>query len=209
MNDKLIFYALLNASLISILLLIVYFFPLPLHGVYPHTIEGLWGIITAPLLHASIEHLFNNLFSLFILLFILFLHFSPVSWQILLISYLLPGFFTWFLGREAYHVGSSGMVYALTTYIFFTGFLVANYSLVALSFLVIFLHTGFLWGMFPLQQDISWETHLGGFITGLLSSVLFLKKIKNYYPEPIDDEKEKEKENNLENFEEHEKDPEN
>lgn len=193
MEFRHVIYSLFTSFLLCVPFLLFYIFPFSLSGIYPGTWGGLIGVLTSPLVHANLEHLVGNLFALFLLFFVITLQFYPVMWKLLFLSYVLPGVFTWLVGREAMHIGASGLVYALTTYIFFTGFLVGNMSLIALSLLAIFLHSGFLWGLLPVDHQISWETHLGGFIVGIFLSMIFYKTIQTLYPEPQEEELEKEK----------------
>lgn len=197
MEFRHVIYSLFTSFLLCVPFLLFYIFPFSLYGIYPGTWKGLVGVLTSPLVHADVEHLVSNVFALFLLFFLIALQFYPVMWKLLFFSYILPGVFTWLVGREAMHIGASGLVYALTTYIFFTGFLVGNLSLIAMSLLAIFLHSGFIWGLLPVDHQISWETHLGGFITGLLFSLVFYKKIRSLHPEPPEMEENSEEENEI------------
>jgi len=85
---------------------------------------------------------------------------------------LLTGALTWIIGRESYHIGASGLVYVLVSFIFFKGMMTKYYRLVALSLMVISVYGGLVWYIFPNVQDgISWEGHLAGLITGFAFAV--------------------------------------
>ena len=144
------------------------------YGVYPLKLEGFFGVFTFPLIHSDWYHLVSNASSLILLLGILFYVFRSVAYLIFVISYILPGIITWFIGRESFHIGASGMVYALIGFILMIGIFKKQRNVMALSAFVLFYHAGFFWGMLPQGNHVSWETHVGGFIVGVLVAY-FLK----------------------------------
>lgn len=137
-------------------------------GIYPRTLRGMVGIVTGPWIHGSPGHLYNNTLPLAILTAALFYFYRPIAWKTLILGSLLAGFITWAIGRPSYHIGASGVIYLLASFIFFKGVFTRHYRLVALSLLVVFLYGGMLWYIFPIQDEISWEGHLGGALSGLL-----------------------------------------
>ncbi len=140
-------------------------------GVYPREIFGLKGILFSPFLHGDIEHLANN--SIAILLPILRYFYKEQSFLVLFLGILFSGLGTWLLGRPNYHIGASGLIYALVSFIFFKGIFTKYYRLVALSFTIVILYGGSVWYMFPhVQEGISWEGHLAGFSVGLVLALL-------------------------------------
>jgi membrane associated rhomboid family serine protease len=142
-------------------------------GVYPREIFGLKGIFFSPFLHGDIEHLANNSIALLILLPILRYFYKEQSFLVLFLGILFSGLGTWLLGRPNYHIGASGLIYALVSFIFFKGIFTKYYRLVALSFTVVILYGGSVWYMFPhVQEGISWEGHLAGFSVGLVLALL-------------------------------------
>ena len=143
-------------------------------GVNPRTLLGLRGVVLSPLVHGSLEHLYNNTIPLAILLTALFYFYRNVAWKVLLIGILLSGFITWLIGRPSYHIGASGVIYVLASFIFFKGICTKYYRLIALSLVVVFIYGSLLWYIFPVKEGISWEGHLAGFITGLVLA-LFVK----------------------------------
>ena len=137
-------------------------------GIYPREVYGLKGILFSPFLHGDIEHLANNSVALLVLLPILRYFYKEQSFVVLLFGIIFSGLGTWLLGRPSYHIGASGLIYALVSFIFFKGIFTKYYRLVALSFTIVILYCGSVWYMFPnVKEGISWEGHLAGFLVGL------------------------------------------
>ncbi len=147
-------------------------------GVYPLSVKGLKGIITAPLVHGSFKHLINNSVPLLLLGIALFYFYRGIAWKVFLLSYLLSGFWLWFAGRYAFHIGASGVVYGLASFLFFSGVVRKDARLSAISLIVVFLYGSMIWGIFPIKREISWEAHLMGAISGIVLAVYY----KDYGP---------------------------
>ena len=142
-------------------------------GIYPREVYGLKGILFSPFLHGDIEHLANNSLALLVLLPILRYFYKEQSFVVLFLGILFSGLGTWLLGRPSYHIGASGLIYALVSFIFFKGIFTKYYRLVALSFTIVILYGGSVWYMFPnVKEGISWEGHLAGFLVGLALAML-------------------------------------
>lgn len=144
-------------------------------GVLPRDPAGLRGILFSPLIHSNFEHLAANTLPLLVLTFSLFFFYRKSSYTIFLLIYLFSGFFVWLGGREAMHIGASGVIYGLAAFLFLSGIISHNISLLTISLIVAFLYGGLLWGIFPLKPEISWESHLWGALSGLALAVLFRK----------------------------------
>lgn len=149
-------------------------------GIYPLEWKGLIGIITAPLIHADLKHLFDNSIPVFFLSLALFYFYREVSYQVFFLAYILTGILVWIVGREAYHIGASGIIYSLAAFLFVSGVLKKNRNLLAISMLVIFLYGSMIWGLLPYDFKISWESHLMGAISGVVLAFMYRK----YGPEP-------------------------
>ncbi|WP_228234929.1 rhomboid family intramembrane serine protease [Allomuricauda sp. M10] len=147
------------------------------YGVYPRKLWGLRGVVLSPFIHGSVEHLYNNTIPLAILLAFLFYFYQKVALKVLVYGVLLSGFLTWSIGRPSYHIGASGVIYVLASFIFFKGILAKYYRLVALSLVVVFIYGSMIWYIFPVREEISWEGHLAGFITGLVLAFLMKAEI--------------------------------
>ena len=137
-------------------------------GIYPREVFGLKGIFFSPFLHGDLEHLANNSVALLVLLPLLRYFYKEQTFVVLLLGVLFSGLGTWLLGRPSYHIGASGLIYALVSFIFFKGIFTKYYRLVALSFMIVILYGGSVWYMFPnVKEGISWEGHFAGFFVGL------------------------------------------
>lgn len=139
----------------------------------PRNFEALYGIFTFPLLHGDLSHIFGNTISVLALLIGVRYYFPTIFSNVFVLSYILPGIITWFIGRPHFHLGASGMIFALFTFLFISGIIRSNRYLLAISLLVVFLYGGQLWYMFPIEEGISWEGHLSGSITGVIMSFIF------------------------------------
>ena len=145
-------------------------------GVYPRTLKGFRGVFLTHFIHSNTSHLFNNSIPLFVLLSSLFYFYRDVAYKVLLLGAVCTGFFTWCIARESYHIGASGVVYLLFSFVFFSGIIKKHYRLVALSFIVIFLYGSMIWYVLPIKDGISWEGHLSGFLVGLYFAIRYKNK---------------------------------
>jgi len=143
-------------------------------GIYPLTVRGLPGIIFSPFIHADFNHLFNNSLPLLLLSVALFYFYSEVALKVFSLTYLLTGILVWLGGREAMHIGASGIIYGLASFLFFSGIIRRYFRLVALSLLVVFIYGEMLWGIFPgISKNVSWESHMLGFFSGIFLAIVY------------------------------------
>jgi membrane associated rhomboid family serine protease len=142
-------------------------------GIFPRSVSGLKGIIFSPLIHGSWSHLASNSIPLLVLGFMLIYFYRHIAYRVFLMVWLIDGIGVWLIGRDAYHIGASGIVYGMASFLFFSGLLRKNRHLLALSLTVVFIYGSMIWGMFPYVTDISWEAHLVGFLAGILFAVYY------------------------------------
>lgn len=146
------------------------------YGLYPREFSGLKGVLFSPFIHSDTKHLFNNSIPLFVLTLSLFYFYRRVAAKVLIYGALLTGLFTWIIARDSYHIGASGVVYLLFSFVFFSGVFKNHYRLIALSLVTIFLYGSMVWLILPTEDRISWEGHLAGFATGIFFAFLYRKK---------------------------------
>ena len=166
---------LLFAGLMWLVFVPAFFLDLELghYGLYPRQVSGLMGIVTAPLLHADWAHLLSNTFPLILLSAIVFYNFPLRSGLIVALLYLFSGLLAWFMARPAYHIGASGVVYSLASFVFFSGMFRRDRTSVVFSVVIVFLYGGMLYGIFPTEGRVSWESHLAGGIAGFVGGFVF------------------------------------
>ena len=136
-------------------------------GILPLHAEGLPGIILSPFIHGSYEHLVSNSVPFLILTFALLYFYRNLAYRIFFLIYILSGICVWLGGRESWHIGASGIVYGLASFLFFSGVFRRDANLLTIGIIVVFLYGSMFWGVFPLKPEISWESHLWGAASGL------------------------------------------
>lgn len=145
------------------------------YGILPRHLGGLPGILLAPFIHGDLEHLFNNSLPVLFLGWGLMYFYPRIALRVTLATWLLGGAWVWISARGNYHIGASGVVYGLAAFLFLSGVLRRQRTLMALSLLVAFLYGSMVWGIFPIVPRISWESHLWGAVAGAVMAVLHRK----------------------------------
>lgn len=149
-------------------------------GVYPRTFSGLRGILFSPLLHGDWKHLINNSMPVFLLSIALFYFYRDISYKIWFLIYFIGGVLLWSLGRQAYHIGASGLIYGLAAFLFLSGLIRRVRSLTAISLLVVFWYGSMVWGLLPFDFEVSFEAHISGAVSGVILAVIY----RDQGPEP-------------------------
>jgi membrane associated rhomboid family serine protease len=170
-------------------------------GVLPREASGLIGIITAPLIHGGFDHYFSNALPLILLGGAMIYFYRDIAYSVFIWVWLLDGIGVWLFGRPVYHIGASGLIYGMAGFVFFSGVLRKNRNLLSLALAVIFMYGGMIWGIYPLENGISWEAHLFGLLSGIFCAIYF----KSYGPgnDPVpewmdkEDEDEKDEEQTI------------
>jgi membrane associated rhomboid family serine protease len=143
------------------------------YGLLPGNLKGLMGIVSGPLIHANLNHLLSNSFPLLFLGSGVIYFYRKSSYKVIAIIYFGSGILDWIFARQAYHIGASGIIYGLVTFLFFSGIIRRDTRAVALALLVTFLYGSLIWGVLPLDSGISWESHLFGALLGILCAFIF------------------------------------
>ncbi len=147
-------------------------------GIQPLSLNGLQGILLSPFIHGDFEHLMANSIPFLVLGTALIYFYRGISIKVLIGIWFLSGVWTWFGGRESWHIGASGIIYGLSSFLFFSGVIRKDSRLAALALIVAFLYGSLIWGVFPdflPKKNISWEGHLGGFVSGIIMAIYYRK----------------------------------
>jgi len=142
-------------------------------GLRPGSVGGLVGILTAPLLHGSVQHLLSNTIPLLVSLTATLYLYPASSLRVIPLLWLGSGAIAWYIGRPSLHFGASGLIYGLLAYVFAGGILRRDLRSVSVSLLVGFLYGSMIWGVLPIRPNMSWEMHLGGALMGCLLAILY------------------------------------
>ena len=144
-------------------------------GVYPRKLAGMFGILTAPLIHGSIGHLASNSISFVMLGAALVFFYPKVALKVFVRIYLLSGLLVFIFGRQVFHIGASGLVFGFAFFLFWSGIFRKDMASLAVALLVSFFYGSMIWGIFPLEQGISWESHLFGGLVGSIYAYVYRK----------------------------------
>ena len=171
-----------NASLAFVLLLCAMF--AAQHGfdwsaltVAPHDVGGLLGLLTAPLLHGSPEHLIANSIALLMLGTLAFTAYPKATVRALPLLWIGSGLGAWLLGDAgSHHLGASGVTHGLMFLLFALGLLRRDRPAIAAAMLAFLFYGGMLLTILPREAGVSWQAHLGGAVAGVVSAWLFRRR---------------------------------
>lgn len=173
---------------IVLLMWAVFFFEITYHidlgflGVLPRTFKGLIGIITAPFIHGSFIHLISNTFPLLFLGGLLYFFYDRIAGRVFQNCFIGTNILVWIFARPFYHIGASGLIYGIASFLIFFGIFRKNLRALIISVLVVVLYGSLAYGMFPTHPWVSWESHLSGAIVGMLSALRY-SRVKRFFTE--------------------------
>jgi membrane associated rhomboid family serine protease len=163
-------------------------------GIYPRSVNGLKGILFSPLIHGNWKHLIDNSMPVFLLSSALFYFYRDIAYKIWVLIYIIAGILLWGVGRQAYHIGASGLIYGLATFLFLSGVIRKIRSLMAISLLVVFWYGSMVWGLLPFDFEVSFEAHITGVVTGVILAVVYRDQGPVPESSVLDEEEEEEEE---------------
>lgn len=164
--------------LIELVDILVFRQALNIYGILPRQIIGLRGILFAPFLHGGLGHLIANTLPFLILGWFVMLRETSDFFVVTGITMLVSGLGVWLFGSPGLHIGASGIVFGYLGFLLLRGYFERNIPSILLSLIVGVLYGSLIWGVLPLQQGISWEGHLFGFIGGVLAARLLTRPKK-------------------------------
>ena len=140
-------------------------------GIKPRTAEGLIGILTSPLIHGSLSHLISNTVPLLFLGWVLFFFYEHVAGVVFFRCYVITNALVWvFSPRASYHIGASGLIYGLSSFLIVYGLLRKDFVSLLVSIGILLVYGGIFYGVLPTDPRISWESHLAGATVGTISA---------------------------------------
>jgi membrane associated rhomboid family serine protease len=162
-------------------------------GLVPLKLTGMLGILTAPLVHGSLEHIFNNTFAILILASFLYYGYPKSWWKALSLIWLLSGVGVWLFARQANHIGASGVTHGLFFFLFVASIFRRDKSSVAIMMIAFLLYGGMTMTIFPREEGISFEYHFFGALAGVIAAVIWRNSdpkpaVKRYEWEQSDEE---------------------
>lgn len=169
----------LNVSLGAVLLLVAVYsaqgsFDWTPLAVAPHAVAGLWGVLTAPLLHGSAAHLAANAVALLILGTLAGSVYPRATLRALPLLWLGSGLGAWWLGDPGtHHLGASGVAHGLMFLVFALGLLRRDRAAIAAGMIAFLFYGSMLLTVLPHAPGVSWQSHLGGALGGVLAAWLF------------------------------------
>ncbi len=171
-------------------------------GLRPRSVPGLVGIVTAPLLHANVQHILSNTLPMFISMTATLYLYPNSALRVIPAVWLGSGLLAWSFARPNLHIGASGLIYGLLAFVFVSGILRRDMRSISVSLLVGFLYGSMVWGVLPTRPQMSWEMHLTGAVVGVLMAFIYMKwdqvplvrydwedddTVPDWYPERKDD----------------------
>lgn len=139
-------------------------------GINPTASKPFPGVFLAPFLHASFSHVIVNAGPFLVLGWLVSLRGAGKFIAISLFIMLLGGMGVWLFGREAYHIGSSGLVFGYFGFLLALGLFERQKKSLFISFVVFALYGGIFIGVIPTEARVSWETHLFGLVAGIVAA---------------------------------------
>ena len=148
------------------------------YGIFPRELFGLRGIVFSPLIHSDLHHLISNSAPIFFLSVMIVYFYPRIATRSMLMIYLLTGLAVWIFGRRVFHIGASGVVYGLVSFVFWMGLFRRSIKSIILALIVTVLYSGYFLGILPNQEGISWESHLLGGVVGIFVANWFKEQIE-------------------------------
>jgi membrane associated rhomboid family serine protease len=146
-------------------------------GIKPRNFWGLVGILTAPMVHGNYMHLLSNTFPLLFLGTVLFFFYDRIGTVVFFRCYFITNLLVWiFSPRASYHIGASGLIYGLASFLIFFGLLRQDFMSLLISIAVIITYGGIFYGVLPMDPRVSWESHLAGALVGAVTAFNFAGK---------------------------------
>lgn len=150
------------------------------HGVVPRTLSGLQGILFAPWLHAGLLHITANTGGLLVLGWLTMWPRIANFWKATAGAILGAGLCAWLLGAPySVHIGASGVVFGYAGYLVGRGFYARGILSILVALFVMSIYgLSMLFGSLPIYPGVSWQSHLGGALGGIIAARLSRQSLR-------------------------------
>lgn len=145
------------------------------YGILPRTLTGLWHIPLAPFIHGSLFHIIANTAPLLGLGFLIQLKQRAMFWELSAITVVLGGLGTWLIGSSSYHIGASGLVLSLWSFIFADAYIRKSMRSIIIATITLVIYGSLILTVFDLRPNISWAGHMSGIVAGIVVAWLSYK----------------------------------
>lgn len=145
------------------------------YGLLPRSLQGLPGILLSPFLHGSWRHLLGNLLPFLVLSALVLSEGVQRYLRVALLIVLLGGLMVWVVGRPLMHVGASGLIFGLWTYVLARAWYQRSLMSFAVAAVALIGYSGLLLGFIPVP-GVSIESHLCGAVAGIFVAWLMHSK---------------------------------
>ncbi len=136
-------------------------------GILPRNLDGLTGIVLHPFIHGSLQHTILNTLPLLVLGSFVAIEGRTKFLKVTILVVLIGGFLLWLLGRSSFHVGASLLIFGYFGFILSIAYYRKTISSILIAAVTIFMYGGLIYGIVPMNNQISWEGHLFGLIAGI------------------------------------------
>ena len=145
-------------------------------GIAPRALTSLPAILAAPFLHAGFGHLMANTIPFVVLGWMVMWRRTSDLFVVFLASAVASGLGVWlFGGAHTLHLGLSGVIFGFLGFLLARGYYERSAGAIGVALAAFLLYGGILWGVLPLQQGVSWQGHLFGFVGGVVTAYVMVR----------------------------------
>lgn len=143
------------------------------YGIRPRDLDGLWGILCAPLLHGGFGHLAANTVPFLVLGWFVLAGRKGDFFLVSVIVIVLGGAGVWLMAPpESVHIGASGLIFGYLGFLLSRGLFERSLGSILVAVIVGLLYGGLIFGVLPGEPGVSWQGHLFGFVGGAIAAKL-------------------------------------
>lgn len=143
-------------------------------GIKPRRVDGLWGVLTAPFLHSSWDHVLSNTLPVILIGWVVLIGGWREWLTVTGVVIAVGGGLTWLIGpAHAVIVGASGLVFGWLAYLIARAWFSRRLKWIVVAVLVLAFFGTLLSGLVPVpHSQVSWQAHVAGFVAGVGAGAL-------------------------------------